>query len=699
MQKIKDSRVSGKMLFFVFSLVAVNALRAQSDSTHHRTVELPSVQIVASSKELSAIEKLPVSSSVLTGYRLASENIASTSELTARIPNMYMPGYGSRLTSPVYIRGIGSRINAPSVGLYADDIPYFEKSMYDIDLDGVKRVEVLRGPQGTLYGRNTMGGVINIHTWSPFDGQGTQVKLSGGAYEHYSAKATHRLLAGDRLGLSVSAGYSHEGGFFRNVTRNEKAGELDDANAKIRLEYRPNGLWRAAYSGSFGDSRQNGYPYAPIVPASNRTGEIVYNQSSGYSQRVTTHGIHVRRESESTLFASVTAFHWLDDEQKLDQDFTADSVYFATQSQKQVMLSQELTLRSNREDAKYQWLAGAFGFLQNVESRIDVDNYVQQAAEYRLTDVRTSGFALFHQSRINGVSVKGLSLEAGVRMDAEKSNMDYDYLLEMKNGVSESPRVYGRLDFVKVVPRVSTMYEHSDNRWFASVSCGYKTGGFNTAFELDADRSFGPENSINYETGYRSQRIAGFAAVDLSLFYIDWRNQQIYAVNPSGRGSVLRNAGKSHSSGFEVSARVWPAKNLSFDLEYGYTRAVFDRNRKSDSEDYAGKFIPHVPRNTVSLTGLYSMNLRRFVDGITLMAQYSGVGRLFWDETNLSSQDFYGVLNMRAEFRTASRFRFAVWGRNLCNANYNLFDFAVGASRFGQRGMPATAGTSVGVFF
>ncbi|MDR1603136.1 MAG: TonB-dependent receptor [Tannerella sp.] len=687
------------MLFFAFSLTVCNCLWAQNDSAHHTVIELPSIQIVASSKELSVIENLPVSSSVLTGYKLASENITSTSELTARIPNMYMPGYGSKLTSPVYIRGIGSRINSPSVGLYADDIPYFEKSMYNIDLDGIKRVEILRGPQGTLYGRNTMGGVINIHSYSPFDGQGTQIKLSGGTYEHYSAKATHRRLINNSLGLSVSAGYNHEGGYFKNVTRNENAGKLDDINAKIRLEYRPNDSWKAAYSGTFGDSRQNGYPYAPIEPATNRTKDIVYNQSSGYNQRVTTHGINVRRESEKTLFASVTAFQWLDDEQKLDQDFMADSIYFAMQSQKQIMLSQELTLRSNREDAKYQWLIGAFGFLQNVESKIDVDNYAQQAAEYRLTDVRTSGAALFHQSRINNVLTKKLSLEAGVRIDAEKSNMDYDYSLEIKNNISKSPRISSQLDFVKVMPRVSAMYEYSENLWYASVSCGYKTGGFNTAFELDADRSFDPENSINYETGYRSKRIADLVSVDFSLFYIDWRNQQIYATNPSGRGSVLRNAGKSHSKGLEVSVRVFPAKNLSFDVEYGYTYAVFDRNRKNDNEDFSGKYIPHVPRNTLSLTGFYNIRLHRFVNGITLMAQYNGVGELYWDETNLSRQDFYGVLNMQAEFRTASRFKFAVWGRNLCNANYNLFDFAVGANRFGQRGMPLTSGASLGIFF
>ena len=93
-----------------------------------------------------------------------------------------MPDYGSKLTSPVYIRGIGSRINSPSVGIYVDDVPYFEKAAFDFDFFDIDRVEVLRGPQGTLYGRNTMGGIINVFTKSPLTEKGSKIKLSAGNY-------------------------------------------------------------------------------------------------------------------------------------------------------------------------------------------------------------------------------------------------------------------------------------------------------------------------------------------------------------------------------------------------------------------------------------------------------------------------------------------------------------------------------------
>ena len=119
-----------------------------------------------------------------------------------------MPDYGSKLTSPVYIRGIGSRINSPSVGLYVDYVPYFEKAAFDFDFFDIKRIEVLRGPQGTLFGRNTMGGIVNIVTTSPMDYQGNHINLSAGNYGTYSLNAGHYGKINDKLGYSLALNIS-----------------------------------------------------------------------------------------------------------------------------------------------------------------------------------------------------------------------------------------------------------------------------------------------------------------------------------------------------------------------------------------------------------------------------------------------------------------------------------------------------------
>ena len=153
----------------------------EKDTAKIRNVELNEV-VVQSFKQQRDLRLEPLSASAVTGTAIQNRNITGIKEFSSFIPNLFMPDYGSKLTSPVYIRGIGSKINAPSVGLYVDGIPYFEKSAFDFDFNEVDRIEVLRGPQGTLYGRNTMGGMINVYTKSPLKYEGTNVWLSNGSY-------------------------------------------------------------------------------------------------------------------------------------------------------------------------------------------------------------------------------------------------------------------------------------------------------------------------------------------------------------------------------------------------------------------------------------------------------------------------------------------------------------------------------------
>ena len=172
-----------KVLFlFVCLCLSASAVKADDpDTTKVRQVELNEV-VVRSFKQNRDLRLEPLSASSVTGTAIQNKNITGIKEFSSFIPNLFMPDYGSKLTSPVYIRGIGSKINAPSVGLYVDGIPYFEKSAFDFDFAEIDRVEVLRGPQGTLYGRNTMGGIINVYTKSPLKFQGTNASISNGTY-------------------------------------------------------------------------------------------------------------------------------------------------------------------------------------------------------------------------------------------------------------------------------------------------------------------------------------------------------------------------------------------------------------------------------------------------------------------------------------------------------------------------------------
>ena len=166
------------ILPFTF-LSADETQKKEQDTTSVRKYEIPELMIMAP-KQSTQIRLMPSSISVMESETIRDNSITSLNDVTAFAPNFFMPDYGSKLTSPVYIRGIGSRINSPSVGLNVDHVPYFEKAAFDFDMFDIERIEVLRGPQGTLYGRNTMGGLINIYTKSPSVYQGTEFLLNTG---------------------------------------------------------------------------------------------------------------------------------------------------------------------------------------------------------------------------------------------------------------------------------------------------------------------------------------------------------------------------------------------------------------------------------------------------------------------------------------------------------------------------------------
>ena len=144
-----------------------------------RNYDMEEAIVVASPKETMTFRQQPISISIFDRTTLTNMGADDIKDISTFTPNYFMPDYGSRQTSAVYIRGIGSRINTPAVGLYVDNVPVMDKSAYDFAFLDIARVDVLRGPQGTLYGRNSMGGLVRVFTADPFSHTGTDVRLSG----------------------------------------------------------------------------------------------------------------------------------------------------------------------------------------------------------------------------------------------------------------------------------------------------------------------------------------------------------------------------------------------------------------------------------------------------------------------------------------------------------------------------------------
>ena len=163
------------MYSFADEVKANNIQPIVNDTT--RVIDIEEVVVIASPKETGKLRNLPSAVSLISQKDMQNHHITSLKGVSALAPNFYMPDYGSRLTSAIYIRGIGSRINTPAVGMYVDNIPYVDKSAFDFNFYDIERIDILRGPQGTLYGRNTMGGLVKVHSKSPFSYQGTDLRL------------------------------------------------------------------------------------------------------------------------------------------------------------------------------------------------------------------------------------------------------------------------------------------------------------------------------------------------------------------------------------------------------------------------------------------------------------------------------------------------------------------------------------------
>jgi outer membrane receptor protein involved in Fe transport len=690
-------------LYFILiylSVLNIDAQESQLPDSSWMSKELGEI-VIKASKDNVTHKSIPASVSVISSNLIEENEIKTLNEITGTAPNFYMPDYGSKLTSPVYIRGIGSRINSPSVGLYVDYVPYFEKAAFDFDFFDIKRIEVLRGPQGTLFGRNTMGGIVNIVTTSPVDYQGTHINLSAGTYGSYSLNAGHYGRAGKKLAYSLALNTLHNDGFYLNYNNPEQPRKVDKLNSyglRNRLIYEFSKRFTVENIAGVEISKQGGYPYALWNDTLNKVMPINYNQYSTYDRNLFSDAVIARYSGKSYEITSTTSYQYLKDKQKIDQDFTPASIYFMIQDQKQNMISQEIIARSTGVK-KYKWLFGAYGFHQMFNNALTANVYTQSMDYLKKYNHQISGAALFHQSSIS--PVRNLTLTAGIRIDVEKDLMDYYYdrTLKGKYSVLEDT-IYPSLNSLEIIPRFAINYQLNKVNLYAVIAKGYKTGGFNSSFEKPEDLTFDPEYSWNYETGLKTTLFNNLLYADLSFFYIDWRNQQIYQILSSGVGSMLKNVGHSDSKGTEISLRTAPVSGFEFSLSYGYTYARFLNYYVNETTSYNGNLLPYVPKQTVSFQASKSVDIKNsnILDKIKISTLYRGAGEIFWNEANKSHQAYYGLLDGKISFIRKS-LQFDLWAKNLLNAEYSSFYFEALGNKYVQTGKPAQFGVNLGLKF
>lgn len=727
----------------------------QATAAVDTTIVVDDIRITAV-KQGADLRSMPVAATVIDGAALESRRMTTLREAAAAIPNLHVPDYGSRMTSSVYIRGLGSRMDQPATGMNVDNVPLMNKDTYDFDFDDVERIEVLRGPQSTLYGRNTAGGAINVYTLSPMTWQGLKFGAEYSSANSIRVRASYYARPLETFGVSVAAAGAHSDGFYVNEYDGSRCGGEDYGSARVKLQWRPHGRVRVDNVAAFNISKQKGYPYAYAGPEPLRDSEggtvispaeIRYDDPCGYGRIYVSDGLTVSCDGERFTFASVTAWQFIDDEMTMDNDFTPLPYFTLMQARRENIVTQDLVFRSRGEQRRYDWMCGAFAFFRSSKmhapvtfKKTGIDSLIVKNAERYaymtpqftsdelLFDSRfrlpSAGAALYHESTMHAGPV---DVAAGIRADFEYTRMDYDCYSDAAGTFGASAIEPFRLKntlgqtFVEILPRITVLWRiNARNALYMSATRGYKAGGFNTQmfsevlqaklmeqmhvywhrnFDINKVVSYKPEHSVNFEIGGHFASADGVFAGDAALFYIDCRNQQL-TVFPKGQttGRMMTNAGKSRSLGAELSARILPFENFSITLSCGYTDARF-KEFASGTDNYAGNFVPYAPRCTAAARIQYTLKTdSRLLHAAVFGAGYNGTGPIWWDEANTLRQPYYSQIE--ADIRLVHKnWSLTLWGRNLTGTRYDVFRFASIEHNFLQRGKPRRLGVTLSLEF
>ena len=703
---------------------------------------LKASEVTASLKFTGALFQQPVAVTEVSMRRLEQDRIRSVGDLSAVAPNFFQPRYGSHITSSLYFRGFGSRIDQPVVGVYLDDVPLLNKNAYDFDFLDLRRVQVLRGPQSVLFGRNTSLGVIRLESLSPFDWTG--VKASAEAASNGSWKVSSSLFRrpSERLGWSLSAAFSHDGGIFVNAYTGKRCDTGNSFSLKGRVQWHPGNGWLLGNILQANILKEGGYAYGLLEDG--LVLPVNYNDPSGYRRLHVLDGFSARKSFPEAELSAAVSWQMLADRMDMDNDFTPASIFSLTQRQREHGLTAEVLVRNKPAENGWRRLTGAFLFGKHLRMeapvnfrRDGIDQLILAHANAGLSKVFPGeeilieeqsfligsdfripvlGAALFHES---SWTTGRWAFTAGLRLDAEFTSLRYDssadihyrFTLVMPEYDLLRTEFKGRETqaFFVPIPKIAVQYTLDKGLLYATAQRGHKAGGFNTQLFSDILQSrmmdgmmrelgvsmagarydsaaatrYKPESTWNLETGahWVPNRNLHLSA---ALFWIECTDMQVTVMAPGmSTGRMMSNAAHARSRGAELSAH-WMKGPWSLSADAAYTYATSE-----------GKRIPHAPESTVSLRGSRRWEIGKpWLDAVTCNALVRGVGRIWWDEENTLVQPFYPLLSASVRLDRGS-FSLSLWGENLTDTAYQAFWFRSLKRDFFAKGRPIRIGLSI----
>lgn len=653
--------------------------------------------VVTADKMETDVQKTPSSISVLTSDTIETRQIEKTRDIFNAAPNMFFVKAGPDAhtgDSFAAVRGVTSFMSgAPVIGFYVDDmyIPGYDMPLFDIE-----KIEVLRGPQGTLYGRNSEGGVISVFTQKP--GNELKAKISQ-SYGSYNTSTTNVVGSGplieDRLSFNVAAQFENSDGVFTN-----SANDSDSVDAyhtwtgRGSVYFTPNDELNLSLT--FDGQTYDGHyaEFNKLSEVHDNPNNVTVDWAGNADKNACGNTFRAEWTPGDLKLLSITGYRHTYTRGDQDMDFTTADLtrYYITTDND--LFTQEFRLQSMKKNTPFKWITGMFLFHEEEDTTYKYavgQDDATLAGEYfkHAGDTKTNGVAVFGQGTY---ALGPVDITMGLRYEYESKNFDYDnfataaikaaWLLENENGSSDTS--YGAW-----LPKAAVNWHVTDNVMpYVSVSRGFRSGGFN--LNAVPGQAYDPEYTLNYEAGAKTQWLGNTLTVNLAAFYIQWQDVQV--IIPNYPDFEITNAGKAVSKGLELEAAWRPLAGLELFGNGAYTDARFTEN-SDGTNDYSGNRVPNVPLYTFS-TGL----TYRFWDNYMVSAENTCIGNVQFDQENTTEQSSYNLVNAKLGYESENADVY-LWAKNLFGEKYATRAFTMNGEWYGRSGDPRAVGLTATVKF